>query len=297
MFKAILSVLVLALTLGANVTYAASKGWVVSKISGKVVISVAGKPGKWVKLGELVYPGDRIKTLSDGTVALTRDAEAMIISSDAQMDIPIGGNTAEYTTIVQRKGTILFSAKKQANRQFKIRTPFAAAIVKGTTFVINANAKNMQVQVFEGSVALNGAGRTETHLVTTGVNYMVPANVNSKIVMNRVASADKVNPHFGSDIQKLAAMYLSRIRIKGGKANKFTSGVSPGKSGKITAENFLDGNNSSSNSNSSSNANSNSSSNASSNSSSNASSNSSSNSSKSSSPSKSSSNGKSNKNK
>ena len=215
MFKPIKLLIVILASLWATNGFANTNGesWVLSNVSGKVMLTKAGSKSKLAKLGDLFAPGDRLNTPLDGAAAVTRDAEAMIISGDSELELPVAGNTKAFTTVVQNKGTILFSAKKKANKHFEIKTPFAAALVKGTTFVISVGDEDSQIQVFEGVVGLKGIGRKLSYDITTGLKSFIPKDISKKIIISKVLNAPKFNPHLGSDIKKLIETYLGEIKL------------------------------------------------------------------------------------
>ena len=223
MLKTFKLLVIIATSLWANTGYATnnSEAWVLTNLTGEVMLTKAGNVSKLAKLGDLFAPGDRLITPADGTAAVTRNAEAMIISSDSELELPLAGNTKVFTTILQNKGTILFSAKKKNERHFEIKTPFSAAIVKGTTFAISVNEENSQIQVFEGIVGLKAKGRKKSHDITTGFKSYVSKDIKQKIVISKALNAPKINPHLGSDIEKLAKTYLKKIKLRSQKKHVF----------------------------------------------------------------------------
>lgn len=225
MTKKLLSIVFFVIMFSATNGVAATQYWVVNKIAGQAILTKANKEPQWVMLNDRVGPGDKIATLKNGTVALVRNAEAMIISSDSEIEIPTNGNDSQLTMIFQKLGTVLFSAKKKSKKHFQIRTPYAAAIVKGTTFAINANSYNTQVQVFEGLVSVRGRGRSRTYNVGAGKKSLIPAEKTQKVIINSVASASNIHLHFGSDIDQLSLNYLNKIEIGGGGSNEFNHDV------------------------------------------------------------------------
>lgn len=210
--------------MGTN-TYAAGVNWVVSKVAGQAILTKINQEPQWVMLNDSVGAGDKIVTLANGTVALTRNSEAMIISASSEMQIPFEGNDAQVTTIFQTLGTILFSAKRKKTKHFLVKTPYSAAIVKGTTFAVNVNRYNAQIQVFEGRVSVKGRDRSEVYAVGAGQKSLVPRDLGQKILINRVRNASPIHPHFGNDIENLSRNYIDKIEIGTVNRNQFTHNI------------------------------------------------------------------------
>lgn len=222
-FFRVLTLIMLLLT--AQNSMADSGYWTVSQLSGQVILGKSGQEPTWANLGDILDAGDKITTLSDGTAALTRAEEAMILASDSEIEIPNNGNDSQFTLIFQKLGTVLFSAKKKKSQHFQVRTPYSAAIVKGTTFAVNVNKQNAQIQVLEGSIDVKGRDRDEVYHVPAGKKSLIPRDTRKKIIINKVKNASKIRPHFGSDIEQLSLNYLSKIKIGNVKRNKFTHNV------------------------------------------------------------------------
>lgn len=221
MFKKIqLAIIIFTLNVG-SVVHADVTNWIVKNVVGQAVLTKQDNSRKWIRQFDIVGPGDRVQTYSNGTVALVRDAEAMIVSANSEIFIPVRGNNNSFTLIFQRLGTILFSAKKKNHKHFEVRTPFSAAIIKGTTLAVNVNRSNAQLQVFEGAVELKRRGRRRSHIVRSGGKALTPRNQNRPIKLNKVRNTSLITPHFGNNVKKLTETYVSKISIGKTRAKKF----------------------------------------------------------------------------
>jgi hypothetical protein len=56
------------------------------------------------------------------------------------------------TTVLQRSGEIAFEVEKRKLRHFSVETPFLAAVVKGTRFVVALSSRDARLSVHEGLV-------------------------------------------------------------------------------------------------------------------------------------------------
>jgi hypothetical protein len=158
---AILGVL-LALLLPAA---AHADDWVAIKLRGDVLQLV---DGAWQELGRGdVVPDDRvIRTLRNGRVDFARDSETISLAGNTQIQIRDKAGE-RYTAVTQYFGTVEVEAEVRNVRHFEVRTPFLAAVVKGTRFIVKSGKDESSVEVKRGRVEV-----TDVH---TGLNALVPA--------------------------------------------------------------------------------------------------------------------------
>jgi len=197
----------------SNNAIAKMQNWKVVKVQGDAILSKPGFAPRSVELHDSFGAGQKITTAAGSTVSLVRNSEAFIISPNSEIEIPSDENTSTFTLFFQTLGTVLFSAKKKNRHHFKVQTPFAAALVKGTTFAINVSASDYQIQVFEGSVELKGHNRKDSHIVNAGAQSQVKYQISNKIKIKKVLNDEGKNPHLGNDIEKLAKTYRDKIVI------------------------------------------------------------------------------------
>ena len=202
-----------------NHALAEMQNWKVAKVQGDAILSKPGFSPTRVELHDSFGAGQKITTAATGTVSLVRNSEAFIISPNSEIEIPSDENTNTFTLFFQTLGTVLFSVQKKNKHHFKVQTPFAAALVKGTTFAINVSTHDYQIQVFEGSVELKGHNRKNSHIVNAGTQSQVKYQISNKIKIKKVLNDPGNNPHVGNDIEKLAKTYREKIVI-GTRGNK-----------------------------------------------------------------------------
>ena len=116
--------------------WAQASEWVVSKASGQVwVASARAQP---VSLGTemALQPGDSIRTGRNGRVLLMRGEETILVAPNSVVALPDQATSGLATTILQQAGSIMVKAQKREFNHFEVQTPYLAAVVKGTEFVV-----------------------------------------------------------------------------------------------------------------------------------------------------------------
>src|SRR5258708_2789301 len=135
----------------------------VTSVSGKVtLITSVENSGKGLKLGQPVYPGDRIKSgpngraqmvLSDGT-----QLKINYLTDITLRDTDVKGKRSErgIASVKILLGDLWARVTKKDSRM-EFETPAAVAAVKGTEPTFNVDEKgNMCLKLKEGKVELNG---------------------------------------------------------------------------------------------------------------------------------------------
>lgn len=152
------TLLLLAVGLFALVPAAFAAPWVVDKATGEVVINMKG--ATLVSLGpdREIDSGATITTGSSGRVLLVRGKETMIVGPNSLITVP-GDTASGFTRIVQRAGTVEFDVEHKNVKHFEVDTPFLAALVKGTHFVVMVGPNAAQVSVSRGRVGVTDSRR------------------------------------------------------------------------------------------------------------------------------------------
>ena len=144
-----LSVL-LVLTFG--VSAALADDWQAIKLRGSVFVS---HDRAWVRLnrGDVVSDSSAIRILSDGVVEFVRDRETIDLAPNTQIRI-FDRAGQRFTTVQEFYGAVSIEANVENVRHFAVRTPFVAALVKGTMFTVTSNAQSSTVRVRRGVVGV-----------------------------------------------------------------------------------------------------------------------------------------------
>lgn len=166
MLNRMLTLLLLVVAMGSTLASAAfADDWVAVKLRGQVLQLVGGD---WAKLqrGDVV-PDDRvIRTLGNGRVDLQRDAEVISLGGNTQIQIK-DKTGKRFTTVQQHFGTVEIEAEVRNVQHFAVQTPFLAAVVKGTHFIVKSGKTESSVKVTRG--------RVEVSDNASGAHVLVPA--------------------------------------------------------------------------------------------------------------------------
>ena len=152
-FRRILSI---ALVLSASSAFAGDDGvWSVSKSSGEVWVTTRRARPASLKQEEVLKPGDTIRTGGNGRVLLVRGEETMLIAPNSVIGLPTDPKDGMSTTILQQAGSMLLEVEKRNVKHFEVETPYLAAVVKGTLFIVTVSASSTSVDVRRGQVEVS----------------------------------------------------------------------------------------------------------------------------------------------
>jgi hypothetical protein len=145
----------------AGVTSAGDGGeWSIVQSSGGIWVQVGG--AERVSLGDTrtVLPGTTLATSATGRILLQRGRETMVVGPGTVMNVPADSSRA-FTTVIELMGEIDFDVEKRSGKHFEVRTPYLAAVVKGTRFSVRASAEGDSVAVERGVVEVEALGTGE----------------------------------------------------------------------------------------------------------------------------------------
>lgn len=123
--------------------------WVATKLRG---LAFVHNDGAWQPLerGDAVTDLDVVRTLPSGRAEFTRGTEVISLAGDSQ--IRIVDAAGKFTTVHQAYGKVTVDADKENVQHFAVRTPYIAAVVKGTVFTVVVRNGRAEVSVDEGRV-------------------------------------------------------------------------------------------------------------------------------------------------
>ena len=154
----------------------AAPAWTVSEASGDVRLVENGKT-RAARRGALLSSGSIIATGANARAVIVRGKEFVVVSPRSQIRVP--APTESKGGIIQMIadfGTALFKIEKKSTPHFGVRTPYLAAVVKGTTFTVNVGNAGGSVQVTEGAVEVSTLDGGAAELVRPGTVAMVGAS-------------------------------------------------------------------------------------------------------------------------
>lgn len=168
--------LVLALILTGP---ALAADWVVMRLRGAVEILVEGN---WVPLkrGQIVANEQMVRTLATGHVELQRDLEIVTLGANTEIRIETNPETG-YTTVLQDFGRVEVDAEAKRVKHFEVKTPYLAAVVKGTHFVVTSDTDGASVMVDRGAVQVQSV--SSERMTTIGVGQTATVKRRADLVV------------------------------------------------------------------------------------------------------------------
>jgi FecR protein len=226
--------LILALSAVVTGTMAAEAEWFVSRISG---VALARAPGSTASVvlarGSIVADSATVETGRAGRLKMTRGASAIVLGPRSSLSLrtdAFGGST-----VLQSAGAIEYEVEKRKVRYFSVETPFLAAVVKGTRFLVRLGSGKVDLSVSRGIVGVTALGSGETadlapgqRASTAGARLRVAGGGRKPLItrgLPRAAMVRALAPDAVAD-GVAAAHAGSGSTAAGGPARASTGGVS-----------------------------------------------------------------------
>ena len=160
---ALVSALVVSMSVAFEVEAAEAGSWVVELADGAVTVDGQAADAPEARVG----PGAVIETGADGNVVLTRPGDSITVFPNSKMSVSSNDSGAE-PGILQMFGKLLFRMESRESRDFEITTPYLAAAIKGTTFTVEVDKDDAVVEVEEGSVLVTANRSGQSAIVGAG---------------------------------------------------------------------------------------------------------------------------------
>eukprot|EP01042_Synura_sphagnicola_P013217 gene13217-16788_t len=164
----------------ANAGSSGGSSWTVSEASPGVSVLHLGA-NHVLPRGARVVPGDKVITTSNARAVLVNGQQYAIVAPNSRLEIANPDPADGLTQVIEHLGNAVFSVRKGAAPHFVVRTPYLAAVVKGTTFSVTVDPTGASVQVVEGAVegaTVDGGAR---RLVRPGDIAIVSARASSRL--------------------------------------------------------------------------------------------------------------------
>ena len=165
---------VLLLLFGGMPALAQNGAWTVSEAKGTVTV-IDARGQRSAKAGTELLSGATVRTAARSSAVLVRGREFVTLRQNAQLRIPEAARERGLVQIIQDYGSALFNIGKQPNPHFGVETPYLAAVVKGTTFVIAVSSDAASLQVTEGAVEASTNDGGVRELIRPGAVAMIAA--------------------------------------------------------------------------------------------------------------------------
>jgi hypothetical protein len=157
----------------STVSQAHDGTWTITRHSGDVRLVNDGVVLSSLSESMAVLPGTGIRTGENGRIMLTHAGESMMISPNSTITIPNTFARNGYSTLLQKRGSVRFEVEKDQGRSFRVLTPYLAAVVKGTQFIITLAADDNRVEVLDGQVDVSEFRTGQVGSVSAGQTAVV----------------------------------------------------------------------------------------------------------------------------
>lgn len=158
-----------------------AQNWRVIQAVGEVEMTTGGMFPVALDRKQDLAPGSFIKTGASGRVVLRRGDEQIVLKPNSS--VTLTATDGRSTELNQESGTATFSVGKKRVPHFEVKTPYFAALVKGTVFTIYVDQFGAKVNVREGAVEVSTPWREAVTLVEAGKTARVRAEEPGKIEM------------------------------------------------------------------------------------------------------------------
>lgn len=160
----------------ANVVAADGQSqWNVTLVEGPVQVRTGEDDWSFVRQGQVLPAGSHVMTGAEGRLILSHGGDEIAAGAGADFTVSAGTSEGPYS-VMQSMGRMLFRMESRATRDFRVGTPYLAAAIKGTTFVVDVEASGASVSVEEGTVEVTIAATAEILMVDAGGTVTASAN-------------------------------------------------------------------------------------------------------------------------
>ncbi|SIN69852.1 FecR family protein, partial [Parasphingorhabdus marina DSM 22363] len=185
--KNVAKLLALSAFLSSAPALAETPKWKISESSGTVNILRAGVSKIAITGGQL-RPGDVVSTGRKSRAVLVRGQEYVVVSPGSRIRISEPQKSGGLFQFFNEVGNVLFRIDKKATPHFGVKTPYLAAVVKGTTFSVTVSETGTAVQVTEGAVQVSTNDGGAQHLLSPGMIGMVTQDQQFRLTITGTAS-------------------------------------------------------------------------------------------------------------
>lgn len=142
--------------------------WTVVSVDGKVDVRRVSSDWTPAREGEVLPMGTKVKSGDDGRITLTRNGDRIAISPRSELEVPGLEDGAAPKGVVQTLGTAVFKIMTRPDKPFTVKTPYMAAVIKGTTFTVTVNDQGAALHVTKGAVEVESLMNGQVVLVHPG---------------------------------------------------------------------------------------------------------------------------------
>ena len=179
----------------AQSAYSPDTAWVITSIDGDAKVRSLDATEVAAASGATLAEGMTVTTGAGSRLVLNRGGDTVTVSPNSQFSI--GPDTASDSSpnILQTLGTMLFSIDSSAGpRNFQVRTPYLAAVIKGTVFSVSVTPEGSALHVTEGLVQVADLASGQIGLVAVGQTARVSATGGGGLNIDRGDGSGNAEP-------------------------------------------------------------------------------------------------------
>lgn len=181
--------------------------------------------GSWrdARQGDTLAPGETLRTGFGGRAELALDGNRIRLYENSAFRLP-AGRRADVQSVHLDRGSSLFDVPRRSGRRhFEVHTAEAVAAVRGTRFGMTAETGQVELLVYEGSVAIWSDERPEV-LVRAGFGAIGTGRAPFQVALLKDAdpwdawsqpTAGMPRIELGASLQEAAVHALERERVSG----------------------------------------------------------------------------------
>lgn len=159
---------------------AAAEDWTVQRVNQPAQYTEDGKTWQAVTAGATVPNAAWINTGRGGRVVLRRGSDSMLVKGYSLVATAENGtDTRPVTTLHHKFGEITVDVRKRDYDQMTVKTPFMAAVVKGTKFTVKGSKRGSTLRVARGLVEVANIRSGHKAYVGAGGTADIAATDNS----------------------------------------------------------------------------------------------------------------------
>ncbi|MEO0440688.1 MAG: FecR family protein, partial [Pseudomonadota bacterium] len=184
--KNVAKILALSAFLSSAPALAEAPKWKISESNGTVNVLRAGVSKIAISGGQL-RAGDVVSTGRKSRAVLVRGQEYVVVSPSSRIRISEPQKSGGLFQFFNEVGNVLFRIDKKATPHFGVKTPYLAAVVKGTTFSVTVSETGTAVQVTEGAVQVSTNDGGAQKLLSPGMIGMVTQDQQFRLTITGTA--------------------------------------------------------------------------------------------------------------
>ena len=149
--------------------------WTVKEVTGTARIQHGGAGWAALKVGDSVQPGSKVETTADARLALARPGDSIDVAGNSRFEVPsaVDPKAKAPAHILQTVGTLLFKITTRPDHPFGVKTPYLAAVIKGTVFTVSVKGSESELHVTKGAVEVTSVITNQVVMVRPGMTAAI----------------------------------------------------------------------------------------------------------------------------